>query len=134
MDKWGYYEIDIIKLHIFTSIQMSCRIDIYVVKWEKPFRPKFWWEFTGHKIKNTNIIAMAKTNSRFVISMHKNPLVPILMSCVEIFVVKWENKCLTSMLVVFANHKIKIKNRYCSNQKKLSRFMISIPENSLVPI
>ena len=73
-----------IKLHNFTSIQLSCRTNIFVVKWKKTFSTTILVEFTGHKNGKFKYYSNDKTNSRFVISMSENTLVTIIMSCVEI--------------------------------------------------
>ena len=52
--------IDNIKLHNFTSIQHSCRTNIDVVKWKKPFSTSILVKFSGHKMENPNIIVMTK--------------------------------------------------------------------------
>ena len=40
-------------------------------------------EFPGHKMENTKYYSNDKSNSRFVISMPENLLIPIFMSCVN---------------------------------------------------
>ena len=32
----------------------------FVVKWQKPIRPQFWWKFSGHKIENTFLSQIRK--------------------------------------------------------------------------
>ena len=84
LEIWRQYEIDIIKLHNFTSIQYSCKTNIHVVKWEKTFFNLNSGGIYGPQNGKSKYNSNDKTNSRFVVSMPENPLVSILMSCVEI--------------------------------------------------
>ena len=65
-------------------MQLSCRTNIYVVKREKTPSTSILVEFMGHKMENTKYCSNDQSNSRFVISMPENSLVPIFISCVEI--------------------------------------------------
>ena len=78
--RWRQQPIYVIEIHNFIFNHISCRSNIFVIKWGKKCWTSIMVEFLGHKNKNP-YLRNKKTESILVISMPENTLVPILRQC-----------------------------------------------------